>query len=213
MAVKKNIETVEEINKKDQSDLFKDASPDALREIAQFMGIQEEQIPEDATREQLLELLDKAKRHDISVARAVTHEGKKFDCPPGYMVIKVTPKSSGNEWGPKSKEAFIFAMNGEICVGRRGVTVIISDKFRSCWRDAIRHEYKMDGEYSPSGEPAKPIRYEVPAEDVVEVYHNPDVEAEKRIAQEIIDGAKLYQAEKKAEKLAKAAFYQNLVNR
>lgn len=202
-------------NKDDQKQLFEGISDEGLREVAQVFGVHEDKIPENASREQLLELIRAAKRHDIAVAKTVrTSSGKEFDCPPGHMVIKVTPKAPGLEWGNKSREIFFFAINGQPVFGKRGVEVVIPDKYRSCWRDAIRYEYTMDGEPSigAGGEllPPKLTRIEVPSEDVIELFWNRDEAAERKAEEDLIANAAKYQEERKAVRALGSAVLQHL---
>lgn len=202
-------------NQEDQKALFADSNVDTLVELAEAFGLGD-RIPEEPTKENMLELLMAAKRADIAIAKTVhTPEGKDLECPPGHMVIKVTPKALGMEWGQRSREVFFFAVNGQCVVGKRGETVVIPDKYRSCWRDAIRHEWSVSEkmELDNSGQfiqPAKWTKHEVPAEDVMELYWNRDIEAEKRIEQELIEGSKRYMAEK-AEQRALARAVQQVV--
>lgn len=202
-------------NQEDQKALFADSSVDTLVELAEAFGLSD-RIPEEPTKEGLLELLMSAKRGDVAIAKTVhTPEGKDLECPKGHMVIKVTPKALGMEWGQRSREVFFFAINGQCVVGKRGETVVIPDKYRSCWRDAIRHEWSVSEkmELDPSGQfiqPAKWTKHDVPAEDVMELYWNRDEEAEKRVEQELIEGSKRYLAEK-AEQRALARAVQQVV--
>lgn len=201
-------------NKDEQKQLFADLSVEALREVAQVFGIHEDKIPEDASRDQLLELIKAAKRHDIAVAKTVrTTNGKELDCPPGHMVIKVTPKAPGLEFGNKSREIFFFAINGNPVFGRRGVEVVIPDKYRSCWQDAVRYEYTLDGEPSVGvgGEllPPKLQRVEVMAEDVTVLYWNRDEAAERKAEEELIANSVKYQEERKAARALSTAVLQH----
>lgn len=201
-----------EKNKEAQKELFADASVEALLEIAAYFGVPESKIPENPTKEQVIELLAAAKRHEIQVAKTVKFEGKDIECPIGHMVIKVTPKN-GIEWGNKSKEAFFFCVQGDVIVGKRGVPQVVHEKYKSAWSDAVRYEYEMDGVPNPHGDPPKMVKREVFAEDVQIIHHNPDLEAAKKAEEDLIEGSRLFQAEKKAEKLAKAAFYGNFTNK
>lgn len=204
--------------KEDQKKLFETTSDEGLREIAAYFGIREEQIPEDATRDDLLALLEAAKRHDIAVAKTVrTPEGKQFECPPGHMVIKVTPKTPGLEWGNKSREIFFFAINGSPVFGKRGEYVVIPDKYRSCWQDAIRYEYTMDGEpkVGPGGEllPPQLKKIEVHAEDVNVVHWNRDEEAERKRQEELVANANRMAEERKVANTLSSAMLQQFGNR
>lgn len=184
-------------NKEDQKELFANASIEGLREIAAYFGVHEDKIPEDATREQLIELLEAAKRHEIQIAKQVSYNGKELECPVGHMVIKVTPKN-GFDAGNKNREVFFFAVQGQCIVGKRGVPLVVHEKYRSAWRDAIRYEYEMNGEPNPNFDPKPMVRTERFAEDVQEIFHNPDLEEAKRIEEELIAGSVKFQADKKA---------------
>lgn len=198
-------------NKADQENLFAESDLSTLSELVLAFGIPEDKIPENPTKEDLMGLLMSVKRGDIAVAKTVpTPEGKDLECPPGHMVIKVTPKALGMEWGQRSREVFFFAINGECVVGKRGATVIIPDKYRSCWKDAIRSEWTVNETMTldPTGQfiqPAKWVEVKVPAEDVMELYWNRDFAEEKRVEEELVAGSKAYMAEKKAEKALRHA--------
>lgn len=198
-------------NKADQKNLFAESNIETLKELALAFGIKEDRIPEDATKEQLMELLLAANRLDISVAKKVkTQDGKEYTCPPGHMVIKVTPKALGMEWGARSREVFFFAVNCECVVGKRGEVLVIKDKFRSAWRDAIRDEWSVNEQMKldDSGQhiqPAKWTKIQVPAEDVMELHWNRDYEAEAAVEADLIAGSKKYMAEKAAEKALRHA--------
>lgn len=184
----------------EQKEFFENFDVEGLKEVASYFGVPDDKIPENATKKQLVELLQAAKRKDIAVAQVVrTQAGKELECPPGHMIIKVTPKAAGLEWGKKSREVFFFGINGVGCAGKRGVEVVISDKYRSCWIDAIKYEYESVGEPFTNGEftPAKFIRHEVPSEDVQILHWNRDLEAEAAIEREIVEGSKKYLEEKK----------------
>lgn len=200
-------------NAKDQSELFKDSSVEQLREMAVFFGIDESKIAEDATKEQLVELLQAAKRHEVQVAKTIrTPDGKEFTCPPGHMVIKVTPKS-GQEWGKKSREIFFFGLQGVSLVGKRGEFVVVPDKYRSCWRDAIRIEYEtpLTPGIGPDGELTQPkmTAREVYAEDVLEAHWNRDEEAERAVEEELKANSKKYLEERKAARTLSNAVLQH----
>lgn len=189
-------------NQKDQKELFASSSLEALREIASFMGLKDSQIPADATKEELVALLEGLKRNEIQVAKTVKHDGKEYVCPVGSMVIRVTPKSGGEEYGAKTKEAFFFAVQGECIVGRRGEVVVLPDKYESAWKDAVKTEYD-DGEpgiLEDGRTPKRRERREVPAEDVTIYVHNPDHAARKWQEEQLIENSKKNLLEKTAAK-------------
>lgn len=196
--------------KDDKNEIFKDMSISSLLEVATYFGVRDGDIPADATREQIIEILHAAKRQDIAVAQTVkAPDGKEFDCPPGHMVIKVTAKAPGHEWGAKTREIFFFAVNGQPVFGRRGVYVVIPDKYRSCWENAIRHEYTMDGEPSigPDGtlQPPKLVKTEVMSEDVLVAHWNRDHEAERRAEEELHTSFAAMMKERNARRSLNAA--------
>ena len=204
-------------NKADQEDLVKGLNEDNLREVLQLFGVREDKIPEDATKEQLVELLRAAQRHDIAIAQKVkSPDGKEFDCPPGHMIIKVTPKS-GIEWGSKTKSFAFFAVQGQPIVVRRGETVVIPDKYRSAWRDAVRTEYEDQAgampTVGPDGNflPLKLVGREVYAEDVQELHWNRDFEAEEAVERDLKEGAERMQKERKAAAALKSALINQVV--
>ena len=210
----KTAKTVE--HKQDQEEFLKSIPDDALPEVMQLFGVPKDKIEAVTTRDEMLDLIRAAKRNDIAVAKTIsTPDGKTYECPPGHMVIKVTPKS-GIEWGKKTKAVAYFCVQGNSLVVKRGETVVVPDKYRSAWRDAVRTEYEeqdgipmlsADGSYV-----SKPVATrEVFAEDVQELYWNRDVEAEKRVEQDLIDGAKRFQDERKAAAALKAAIIGNVV--
>ncbi len=206
-------------NKQDQEEMFKNLPDEALAEVLQIFGVKEEKIPKDATREQLLELIAAAKRHDIAVAQTVkTPDGKEYDCAPGHMVIKVTPKA-GQEWGVKSRALAFFAVQGQACVVERGKVVVIPDRYRSAWQDGVRIEYDDQENATPtvapdgSIRPPKLVGREVFSEDVQVLYWNRDYEAEKAAEEALIAGAKQYQEERRAAQALKSAITGQIVNR
>jgi hypothetical protein len=183
--------------KDDHKEFLKDVSDDGLREVAELYGISEDKIPLGATRKQLVDLILAANRVDLAVAKTVrTTTGKDLKCDPGHMVIRVTPKSSGGEWGKKAAEQFFFAINGEGCVGRRGVEVVISDKYRSCWENATKIEYDDNPDPGVGGAQQRAAKREVQAEDVNVLYWNRDLEAEAALERAIVEGSKKYQEER-----------------
>lgn len=201
----------QETNKKDQSELFATLDLDALKEFAPFLGLRD--LPEDITREDLIAKMEAVKNGELAVAKTVKIDGKQMECPVGHMIIKVTPKS-GDGWGPKSKEMFFFSVQGQHIAGKRGIPQIVHEKYRSAWTDAVKTEYEQteedsDPTRSPTGR-ANITTRDVFAEDVLEIAHVPDTAEAERIQREIEEGARLYQAEKKAERIAKQAFYQNM---
>lgn len=201
----------QETNKKDQSELFATLDLNALKEFAPFLGLRD--LPEDITREDLIAKMEAVKNGELAVAKTVKIDGKQMECPVGHMIIKVTPKS-GDGWGLKSKEFFYFAVQGDFIAGKRGTPVLVHEKYRSAWRDAVKFEYEqteenLDPTRSTTGNADMTMR-EVFAEDVMEIAHVPDTAEAERVQRELEDGARLYQAEKKAERIAKQAFYQNM---
>lgn len=211
-----NAKTVKPAKQEEHEDFLKNIPDEALPEVMQLFGVPQEKIAEGMKREEMLELLRAAKRQDIAVSKTIsTPDGKSYECPPGHMVIKVTPKS-GIEWGKRTKSFAYFAVQGQSLVVKRGSTEVVPDKYRSAWRDAVRTEYDeqdglpilgADGQYK-----AAPVTSrEVMAEDVQELYWNRDLEAEKRAEEELKAGAKQYQDEQKAAKALKAAIIGNVV--
>lgn len=198
-------------NKVDQKNLFAEASVEMLLELVQAFGIPANKIPEQPTKENLMALLVAANRHDVAIARTVKlPDGSEKECPPGHMIIRVTPKAAGMEWGQKSREVFFFAVQGECVVGRRGVNVVIPDKYRSAWRDAVGYEYTLSGDpqvHPDTGEliPPKMQKVERFAEDVTEVYWNRDLEKEKKDEEDLIAGSIEYQKHKAAERALRQA--------
>lgn len=212
-----NIKDTKTKNKADQEEMFKSLNEDGLREVLQLFGVREDKIPDGATREQLIELLQATKRHDIAIAQTVrTPDGREFDCPPGHMVIKVTPKS-GIEWGNKVKSFAFFAVQGAPVVVRRGAIVVIPDKYRSAWRDAIRTEYDDQAGampvVGPDGNflPLKLVGREVFAEDVQELHWNRDLEAEEAIEKDLKENAARAMSERKAATAMRAALTNQIV--
>jgi hypothetical protein len=213
----KETNTTKAKNKADQEELFQRLNENELREVLQVFGVREDKIPADATRDDLLKLIDAAKRHDIAVAKTVkTPDGKEYDCPPGHMVIKVTPKT-GIEWGSKVKSFAFFAVQGNAVVVRRGETVVIPDKYRSAWRDAVRVEYDDQAGASPTigpdGNfvPLKLVGREVYAEDVQELYWNRDLEAEEAVERDLKEGAARAMKARQAAQAMKEALINNVV--
>lgn len=205
-------------NKQDQDELFKNLPDEALVEVLELFGVHENKIPKDATRDQLLELIAAAKRHDIAVAQTVkTPDGKEFDCKPGHMVIKVTPKA-GQEWGVKSRALAFFAVQGQACVVERGKVVVIPDRYRSAWQDAVRIEYDDQENATPmvapdgSLRPPKLVGREVFSEDVQVLFWNRDFEAEAAVEKDLIEGAKRFQEQRKAAIALKSAITGQIVN-
>jgi hypothetical protein len=201
-------------NRKDQAELLASVPTETLPEVAALFGIHEDQIPENATREQLIELIKKAQRHDIQVAKTVAYDGKDTEVPVGFALIRVTPKN-GQEWGKKTKEFFFAAMNGVAIVGKRGVPVLIPERYLSCFTDAKKKVYEQDQEslkvdYNRNG--ASLIETEEYAEDFAILFHNPDVEAEKRKQEELKANSELFQREKKARESYKRAMIENFGN-
>lgn len=202
--------------KQDPEEFLKSIPDEALPEVMQLFGVPKEKIPDGASREQMLELIRAAKRNDIVVAKTVsTPDGKTYECPPGHMIIKVTPKS-GIEWGKKTASYAYFCVQGNSLVVKRGETHVVSDRYRSAWRDAIREEYEeQDGIplMGPDGSlQQKPVvTRDVYAEDVQEIYWNRDLEAEKAAEQEVIDGAKKFQDQKKAAAALQSAVIGNIL--
>jgi hypothetical protein len=203
---------------KQDDELFKNLGNDALVEFVQFLGVKEDKIPKDATREQLIELIHAAQRKDIAVAQAIkTPDGKEYDCPPGHMVIKVTPKA-GQEWGVKSRALAFFAVQGQACVVERGKVVVIPDRYRSAWQDAVRIEYDDQENATPtvapdgSLRPPKLVGREVFSEDVQVLFWNRDYEAEAAVEKDLIEGAKKFQEQRKAAIALKSAITGQIVN-
>ncbi|SRR6478609_3033037 len=202
--------------KQDQEEFLKSIPDDALPEVMQLFGVPRDKIEAAANREEMLELIRAVKRNDIVVAKTVsTPDGKTYECPPGHMVIKVTPKS-GIEWGKKTKSFAYFAVQGQSLVVKRGETVVVSDKYRSAWRDAIRTEYEeQDGLpiVQPDGSlvAKPPAARDVFSEDVAELYWNRDLEAEKAVEQDLKDGAKRFQDQKKAAAALQSAVIGNIL--
>ena len=206
----------EPVVKQDPEEFLKSIPDEALPEVMQLFGVPKDKIAEGATREEMLDLIRAVKRNDIAVARTIsTPDGKSYDCPPGHMVIRVTQKN-GIEWGKRTKSFAYFAVQGQSLVVRRGETVVVPDKYRSAWRDAVRTEYDeedglpvlgADGQYKPAPVSSR----EVMAEDVQELHWNRDLEAEKRVEEELKAGAKQYQDERKAAAALKAAIIGNVV--
>lgn len=202
-------------NRKDQEELFATIPTEHLPQIAAVFGLAEDQIPEKASREELIELIRAAKRHDIQVAKTVSVEGKDMDCPVGHMIIRVTPKN-GQDWGKRSKEFFFVAMNGVACVGKRGVPVCMPEKYLTCFKDAVRKVYDQDQEslkvdYNRNG--ASLIVSEEYAEDFTVLFHNPDKVEAARIEQELIDGSVKFLKAKAAKIAYREAMVESFGNR
>lgn len=202
-------------NRKDQEELFATIPTEHLPQIAAVFGLTEEQIPEKASREELIELIRKAKRHDIQIAKTVAVDGKDMDCPVGHMIIRVTPKN-GQEWGKRSKEFFFVAMNGVACVGKRGVPVVMPEKYKSCFTDAVRKVYDQDQEslkvdYNRNG--ASLIVTEEYAEDFTILFHNPDKEEAERVQKDLEEGAAKFQKAKAAKIAYREAMIDSFGNR
>jgi len=202
-------------NSKDQTEFLASIPTEALPEVAAAFGVPEDKIPEDATREQLIELIQAAKRHDISVAKSIMQDGKPMDCPVGYAIIRVTPKN-GQEWGKRSKEVFFAAMNGSALVGRRGIPVLIPEKYLACFTDAVRKVYDQDQEslkvdYNRNG--ANLVESQEYAEDFSILAHAPDLEAAKAKEADLKAGSVKFLKKKAAMAAYKEAMYeQNMVN-
>jgi len=198
-------------NSKDQTEFLASIPTEALPEVAGAFGVPEDKIPEDATREQLIQLIQAAKRHDISIAKAVMHDGKPLDCPIGYAIIRVTPKNDAS-WGKRSKEVFFVAMNGSALVGRRGIPVVIPEKYLSCFTDAVRNVYDQDQEslkvdYNRNG--ANLVESQEYAEDFSILAHAPDLDAARLKEEELKANSVKFLKKKAAMAAYKEAMYEN----
>lgn len=195
-------------NEQEQKELFASLSDDGLDEIAKFMGAKFE---ETFTREDKIKALVDAKRKDITVAPVVKlPDGKEIDCPKGYAVIQIIPKT-GQEWGAKSRETFFLAVQGDTCVGRRGVAVRIKEKYLEVLKNAVRIEYDQEeiektlGVRSP-----QLVERKVFAEDYQIIAHNPDLETLEKAERTLIEKSEQIQKAKAQQELLKGTLFDKL---
>jgi len=202
MARQKNIET-----ESTQEEFLAGLDFDQVKMVAkQLFNVKD---PEKfATKEDLIEFI-KSERSTVKVDYAKTVElpdGQKLECPVGHAIVRFAPKS-GSEWGPKSRETFVLNCHGDFIVGKRGVPVVIREKFLSLVRDAVVFEYTQPPGKAEDGESPKPLlETRIPAEEMQVLFHNPDHAALKAVEEEIKRNSELLMAEKRAVRQTRTLF-------
>jgi len=176
-------------NDQNQKDFLSAASDDTLAEIAAIFNVE---FPEDISREDKVKLIASAKKKNTEFAQQIKLEdGVTMDCPKGHAIVQIDPPQ-GIEWGQVSRATFMLAVNGELCVGRRGVPVCIKEKYLEVLKNAVR----IVREQSPAdiGDPSRDIPWKITsrkehAENFRVLAHNPDHDALEKAERELVAGA------------------------
>lgn len=191
---------------KKQLDTFSD---EALNEVARFLGVE---LDESLDKEQKIAVLIKAKTATkVTLAKIVGEDGKEIDCPVGYAIIKVHPKS-GDGYGEWSRETLFMNVQGDVCVLRRGVPVRVKEKFlyllrNTSWTEVVQTDPGIEGI-----RPGKLEHRKVQSETFDLLAHNPDVELAERTERDLVARAEEYQKTKRSNELLKASILNSLVS-